>query len=102
MGLGIRREFQEAHTQIQAYVLQETLDNSGPTHVQRTSIGCRSLQMGYEKGKNFAEKPMIGADEIQVLLFLTEAAEDPVKFGVHPKHQKNLKNMIRLLLEHLK
>lgn len=41
-------------------------------------------------------------DKNQILVFLTDAAENPEKFGVHPKHHAPLKHMIKLLVEHLK
>ena len=45
---------------------------------------------------------MVGSDETQILMFLTDAEEDPDKFGVQRKHQEQLKHMIHILVEHLK
>lgn len=59
--------------------------------------------MGYGQGEIPVEwKSVRIVDETQILVFLTDATEDPEKFGVRPKHQKWLKDMIHLLLEHLK
>lgn len=59
--------------------------------------------MGYEPGrKSMERKNIIAVDKNQFLGFLTDAAEDPDKFSVHPKHQVPLNHMIKLLVEHLK
>lgn len=41
-------------------------------------------------------------NETQLLVLLTDAKEYPQKFGVHPKHQQWLNNIIQLLLKNLK
>lgn len=43
---------------------------------------------------------MISVHEIQILDFLTDAAEDPHRFGVRRKHTQTLKDMIQRLLEY--
>ena len=59
--------------------------------------------MGYEKGEILLQRKVMRiVDETQMLVFLTDAAEDHEKFGVSRKHHKRLKDMIQLLLEHLK
>lgn len=56
--------------------------------------------MGYGKSKYATKELTNHVDETQILKFLIEAAENPTKFGVHQKHQKQLKEMAQLLLEH--
>ena len=59
--------------------------------------------MGHETGKKSMERRLIIAiDKYQLLGFLTDAAENLDKYGVHPKHQIQLKHGIKLLVEHLK